>query len=93
MMEPEEGAFLPLPKCSAVRVPLRAEQWPCGALRASFLRALLADGFFRFCRNGSLHAELQKANTLGAGADSCRGWARILKEQIQTQNDLEKLEE
>lgn len=92
-MEPEEETLLPLPQCSDVQVPFRAREEPRGALQASFLGVLFVDGFVCFCRNGSLHAELQKANTPGAGADSCRGWARILKEQIQTRNDLEKLEE
>lgn len=43
-----------------------------GALQASVLRVLLVD-FVSFYRNGSLHAELQITNTLGVGADSCRG--------------------
>lgn len=35
----------------------------------------------------------QITNSLETGADSCKGLARTLEEQIQIQNDPEKLEE
>lgn len=90
-MEPEEGAF-PVQWGKSQRRS-DAEEQPCGALRASRLGFCELMGLSVSAETGG-RAELQITNPRGCrGAASCRGWARVLKAQIQFQNDLGKLEE